>query len=157
MYSGKQRSLKLTRQIASLLTCQQVLEAYEVASKIPLITLLFQTAGELEPLDKTLHWVGHFGQRIDQLVVSRDSQALLRKLLFANSSKLSKDFKPDRHPVERDFTLSFVVPIGPLGFENIEKIFGKDGCEVCGERAVSRCSQCTMASYCGAGETLLTL
>ena len=78
-------------------------------------------------------------------------QALLLTLLDQNAKHLAASYKPDLLWSEKAFKLSFILPLGPLTFEDIGKLNSDPGCKVCGNKSTSRCSGCQSESYCSAG------
>ncbi|KAJ6558178.1 hypothetical protein B0H19DRAFT_1070727 [Mycena capillaripes] len=48
------------------------------------------------------------------------------------------------------FTLSFLLPVGPLGSQEMAKCNTNNGCSVCGEPAKHKCSRCGAVRYCDA-------
>ncbi|RDB27781.1 hypothetical protein Hypma_003242 [Hypsizygus marmoreus] len=86
-------------------------------------------------------------------VVSISTTELERKCilkLFAmNSKRISPEYKPRREKTESSHRLSFVLPLGPLGMRDLGKLNNSPGCEICGKRDTSKCTQCLTVSYCG--------
>lgn len=79
---------------------------------------------------------------------------MLAKLLAINEKHLPTTFKPQRLGAEDGFKPSFLMPVGPLSFEDLGKLNVDYGCAVCGEKSSKRCAQCQSVSYCGAGTHL---
>lgn len=83
-------------------------------------------------------------------------QKLLLKILEQNSRRLAASFKPERHFSENSYTPSFLLPLRVLSMESIGSLT-KSGCSRCGVPAVSRCSACQSAAYCGKGKVYTTI
>ncbi|KAH9931586.1 uncharacterized protein B0H18DRAFT_1116365 [Fomitopsis serialis] len=77
-------------------------------------------------------------------------QTLLLKLLSINKKLLPPTYAPQRESTEQKFHVSFLLPFGPLGYEDIGKLNKDTGCVLCGRKTASRCRQCQSVSYCGA-------
>jgi len=86
---------------------------------------------------------------LHQIKATEQEQTLLLKLLTLNAKHLSPSYKPKRDRSESSFKLSFLLPLGPLTQLDIGKLNSDFGCIVCGNKTVSRCSQCLSVSYCG--------
>lgn len=78
-------------------------------------------------------------------------QKLLLKLLSINGKLLSQAYQPEKASTEQNFKASFLLPLGPLGYEDIAKLNNDPGCVLCGKKTTSRCSQCQSVAYCGPG------
>jgi hypothetical protein len=52
---------------------------------------------------------------------------------------------------EKNFSVSFLLPLGPLDFEDIGRFNLDMGCAVCGNKITKRCSGCQSVTYCSAG------
>lgn len=98
------------------------------------------------------------GQFFDEPVMSISTTELERKTvlkLFAhNTKRLASEYKPRRKPNEDSHRLTFLLPLGPLNMRDLGKLNSLPGCEICGKRVTSRCTQCLTVSYCGVGESL---
>lgn len=81
-----------------------------------------------------------------------EEQALFRRLLQLNSTRLSGEFAPKLKTYERGFKTSFLVPVAPLSQVQIGKLTKDPGCHICGKPSASRCAACHSVSYCGAGQ-----
>ncbi|KAK0449821.1 uncharacterized protein EV420DRAFT_766086 [Desarmillaria tabescens] len=138
--------------------CIRVLDIYKLNDRTPLISLIYETASISTPINTTIDFVqnviskrrsdGQMG--LPQIVCTPEEQALLRKLLFQNSQRLVPEYAPHKERYEKTFKTSFLVPLGPPDQITIGKLSSNLGCEVCGEKTTSRCSQCQSVSYCGA-------
>ncbi|KAK0220407.1 hypothetical protein IW262DRAFT_1384355 [Armillaria fumosa] len=138
--------------------CIRVLDIYKLNDRTPLISLIYEAASISTPINATIEFVQnviskrHTGGQmgLPQIVCTPEEQALLRKLLFQNSQRLVPEYMPHKERYERTFKTSFLVPLGPLDQITVGKLSSNLGCEVCGEKTTSRCSQCQSVSYCGA-------
>nr|GAT49634.1 predicted protein [Mycena chlorophos] len=77
-------------------------------------------------------------------------QELLLRLLQQNSKRIAKTYRAKRRSTESSFTLSFLLPVGPLTARDTAKYNTNNGCTVCGEPAKSKCSRCGAVRYCDA-------
>ena len=93
--------------------------------------------------------------RIHDVTATVLEQKLLLKVLATNAENLPPDFHPKLESAESGFRASFLLPVGPLNFEDLGRLNADFGCAVCGEKSSKRCSQCQSVSYCGAGAPLL--
>jgi hypothetical protein len=131
----------------------QVLDAHMVAGDVPLISVIFETGGETEPVMNSIYFFGTnmSNKRLRQLRCTLDELALFKKLLFMNHLRMSPDYKPSLQSYESTFKCSFILSISPLGHDDAKRLAEDTGCDACGGKIVSRCSQCHLASYCGPG------
>ena len=106
---------------------------------------------------EAIKWIQKQGGRnlgsLDRTIISASplEAKLLLKLLEVNSKLLSPHYKPARDSSEKEFKVSILLPIGPLGFAELGRLSNDPGCAVCGKERKSRCSQCQSASYCSVG------
>ncbi len=91
------------------------------------------------------------GRSIINVTATPLEQKLLLKLLKVNAPLVPPDFTIERQRGEEHFSVSVLLPVGPLEFDALAKLNEKQGCSVCGKKTTSRCSQCQSASYCGSG------
>ncbi|KAF9004444.1 hypothetical protein BDZ89DRAFT_1080551, partial [Hymenopellis radicata] len=103
-----------------------------------------------EPMN-TIDFTSHFANDsgVSRINATVEEQALFRKLLAENARRVSVSFNPKKESYEKTFRPSFVVPIGPINQIDIGRLTYNTGCEICGNKTTSRCSQCQSASYCG--------
>ncbi|KAF8900790.1 hypothetical protein CPB85DRAFT_1458117 [Mucidula mucida] len=80
-------------------------------------------------------------ESIPHINAAVEEQALFHKVLAENARRVSIAFKPKKKRYEDTFKPSFVVPIGPLSQIDIGKLTYNTGCEICGNKTTSRCSQ----------------
>ncbi|KAF7329219.1 MYND-type domain-containing protein [Mycena kentingensis (nom. inval.)] len=100
---------------------------------------------------ETLAWMeGHMGRLGRNVTATLKEQEMLLRILKLNSKRLAKSYKPSRAATESSFTLSFLLPIGPLTAKDTAKFNTNNGCSVCGDPAKSKCSRCAVMRYCSA-------
>lgn len=75
----------------------------------------------------------------------------LLKLFAINSKRLSTAYKPHRQKGEAEHRLTFILPLGPLNMRDLGRLNITSGCDLCGKKMKSRCTQCLSVSYCGKG------
>ncbi|KAL6304709.1 hypothetical protein BKA93DRAFT_732547 [Sparassis latifolia] len=131
----------------------RMLSVQRIDSKTPLLVMLYQSFAQ-NNRSPGLQWVQERMQESDagtiSLIHANELEGkLLLQLLAMNAKHLPPDFQPHRHAVERDFKVSFLIPVGPLSFEDLGKFNADTGCVLCGEKTTSRCSQCLSVLYCG--------
>ncbi|KAI0696336.1 hypothetical protein BC835DRAFT_1414308 [Cytidiella melzeri] len=132
----------------------RIIDIYKIDDKTPLLLLLYQSVTAANPTPG-IRWIQEICSRqakhvMPNINASVLEQKLMLTILDMNSKRLSPDTVfVDRMESEKDFKLSFLLPIGPLTFEDIGKLNLNTGCVVCGGDTASRCSQCQSVSYCG--------
>jgi hypothetical protein len=139
-----------------LLIVLKVIGAYKVADRVPVLPVLFEVGTDDTPHDKIRGFMEDMMSTgfVARIKCTSDELILMKKLLYLNSTKVAPAYSPERKPCEETFKVSFLLPIGFLGLADVGKLVKDGGCEVCGQKTNSRCSQCHMASYCGQGENL---
>ncbi|VDB84553.1 unnamed protein product [Peniophora sp. CBMAI 1063] len=129
----------------------RVLGVYKLNGAMPLITVVFKdVAGPAIPVLKGLMQSGAKERTVEEIACTPDHQLLIRRLLFRNSARLSPEYSPAQHRAEKDFTLSFIVPLSSLHKSHLGMIAHNAGCVVCGKLQTNRCSACLSERYCGA-------
>ncbi|KAI0943561.1 hypothetical protein AcW1_002697 [Taiwanofungus camphoratus] len=127
---------------------------HELDAQTPLITLLYQSITSANPLPG-IEWVqAQMAKQSRQGVLQNIKatpleQKLMLRLLALNAAHLAAGFKPARDRTEQGFRASFLLPVGPLSFEDLGKLNIDTGCALCGAKTASRCAQCQSAAYCG--------
>ncbi|PSR74746.1 hypothetical protein PHLCEN_2v9625 [Hermanssonia centrifuga] len=130
-----------------------------INDKTPLITLVYQEITQENPWPG-VQWVKDLIQtangpfHLPNITASELEQKLILKLLSINAKHVPADYKVTKRRTEQDFQVSFLLPVGPLAFEDLGKLNADTGCVVCGEKTASRCSQCQSVSYCGTNRYL---
>ncbi|OSX56732.1 hypothetical protein POSPLADRAFT_1158823 [Postia placenta MAD-698-R-SB12] len=128
----------------------RILSIHALNSQTPLIVVLYR-AFTIADAPAGVEWAQAQLQKSLASTIKATvlEQKLILKLLGLNSKYLSHNYAPGKTPLETDFTPSFFLPVGPLGFADIGKLNADTGCFLCGKKAASRCSQCQSVSYCG--------
>ncbi|KZT04914.1 uncharacterized protein LAESUDRAFT_760660 [Laetiporus sulphureus 93-53] len=115
----------------------KLLSVHELNAKTPVIAVLYQNFAEGDNPLLGIQWcqaqVDKYGPPAYCITATILEQKILLKL---------QDF-------EDDYKVSFPLPVGPLGYEDIAKLNSDTGCALCGKKSSSRCSQCQTVSYCG--------
>ncbi|GBE83314.1 hypothetical protein SCP_0503620 [Sparassis crispa] len=129
------------------------LSVHQLGSKTPIIVLLYQPFTR-NNVAQGLQWVQAQRKKpgfkgLMNIKATELEQKILLRLLTMNAKHLSPGFKPSREAMEQSFKLSFVLPVGPLAFEDLGKLNADTGCVVCGDKTTSRCTQCLSVAYCG--------
>ncbi|KAF7329239.1 MYND-type domain-containing protein [Mycena kentingensis (nom. inval.)] len=104
-------------------------------------------------LMETVAWVQdhvNADRPIHNVTATLSEQEMLLRVLKQNSKRLAKSYRPNRTATESGFTLSFLLPIGPLTAKDMAKLNANNGCTVCGDPAKSKCSRCAVMRYCSA-------
>ncbi|VDB84564.1 unnamed protein product [Peniophora sp. CBMAI 1063] len=133
--------------------CLRIQGVHSIAKDTPLVTVVFGTSTTFEPFTKIENFIaGNLtrGVALAQIVCSVEEQAILRRLLYRNHSKLSADYAPELRPEEKDFKPSFLLPLTTLSQAQIGKLTHDLGCTVCGNPTTTKCSGCLSERYCGA-------
>ena len=134
----------------------QIVGVYKLNSETPLLLVLYSANSKSTALT-AVHWVLEQPKKADgsgafgNIIATDLEQRVLLKTLDHNTKYLASDYQPKRTKLERDFKLSFLLPIAPLSQQDLGKLHSDLGCVVCGERSAKRCSQCQSAAYCGPG------
>ena len=77
------------------------------------------------------------------------------KLFHINASRLHSEYPSQTEEDKaKNFQASFVLPLCPLGMRDLGSLTKDLGCELCGEKNISRCAQCLAVSYCSKGKFL---
>ncbi|KAL1661906.1 hypothetical protein GGF50DRAFT_104764 [Schizophyllum commune] len=129
----------------------RILDVRALDDKTPVLSLIYATGTSNAPIQDTLGFIQAHAEQgyIVRIKCTTQEQALLRKLLFINSEKVSPDFKPQREEYEKNFQSSFLLPVRVLSQVDIGKLTSDTGCAVCGNKTTSRCTGCLSIAYCG--------
>ncbi|KAJ6531444.1 hypothetical protein DFH09DRAFT_1326597 [Mycena vulgaris] len=129
----------------------RILDVLEFDKQTPVILVLFRRLlrGTL-PSESIMKWLLLQKKGMPQIFATPKEQHLFMRLLQRNSERLPASYKPDSTPLEREFTPSFILPVGPLSGKDVAKLNNNDGCSMCGDPAKSKCSRCNVKRYCGA-------
>ncbi|KAJ3904158.1 hypothetical protein F5879DRAFT_881122 [Lentinula edodes] len=136
--------------------CIRVVEVRQLDNGVPAIVVLYCRGTRDTPANDTIPWVQEVLSKsvsktvpLLQIVASLEEQKLLLAILNMNARRLSDQFSPNRSRSEGPFGLSFLLPLAPLGQQDVGALTNHTGCTVCGKKTTSRCSQCLSAEYCG--------
>ena len=132
------------------------MDAYELDSETPLLYLMYRElvatpTMSLEKLEEDMHFDGSLAyNEISDL----ERRALLR-LFQQNGKRLHPKHLEDPQKKKLKATIglhqTFILPLGPIGMQNLGGTLTDPGCEVCGKKTASRCMQCLSVMYCGKG------
>ncbi|KAF8515636.1 hypothetical protein JB92DRAFT_3142781 [Gautieria morchelliformis] len=133
----------------------RIVEVREFDQKTPVLVVIFRHDLTSEPTVESFQWManrvqGDTAREIYCINATLLEQQLLLRLLKQNSVRLVSSYNPTLlDSTEWPFTLSFIIPVGPLGEREMGSFNKNDGCSVCGEPAKNKCSRCTAIRYCG--------
>ncbi|KAF7361421.1 MYND-type domain-containing protein [Mycena sanguinolenta] len=138
--------------------CMRVLDVRQFDDRTPIVIVVFHHDLEDALSRGSFDWIssyvtgsaGHSASAMLNVTATVQEQLLLLRLLNQNKKRLVSSYKPKRASTESSFTLSFLLPVGPLGEEEIVKYNTNNGCSVCGEPAKQKCSRCSAVRYCDA-------
>ncbi|GLB41474.1 hypothetical protein LshimejAT787_1000740 [Lyophyllum shimeji] len=118
--------------------------------KVPLFTMLYKVVHRPSNMTLIDHLGDIFGNNEVVAVSTTDlERRCVLKLFAMNSKRLSAAYKPRREKMEADHRLTFVLPLAPLNMRDLGKLNNMPGCEICGKKNTSRCTQCLSVAYCG--------
>ncbi|KAF5352281.1 hypothetical protein D9758_011972 [Tetrapyrgos nigripes] len=134
--------------------CMRVVDVFMLPNDIPLIVVLYLRGLRSYPPTCSIKWVQDLQETkeifgMPKIHATEAEQNLLLTILERNSERLSPDYRPKRRSNEKDFTLSFLLPLAPLSQQNIMELSTITGCGMCGDETTSRCSGCLAVEYCG--------
>ncbi|KAJ6632517.1 hypothetical protein B0H10DRAFT_1772243 [Mycena sp. CBHHK59/15] len=135
--------------------CMRVLDVKQFDEQTPVLVVVFQHDLKNSLSRGSFDWISsHISSQTPTVMVNItatvEEQLLLLRLLNQNSKRLASSYKPKRAPAESSFTLSFLLPVGPLGAYEMAKYNTNNGCSVCGDPAKQKCSRCSAIRYCDA-------
>ncbi|KAG6891133.1 hypothetical protein C0992_010428 [Termitomyces sp. T32_za158] len=126
----------------------------ESKTDIPVLSILYKVVHSPSGVELSDHLGGVVFRGLPGIVAVSTTQLerkYLLKLFAMNSKRLSTNYKPRRQKDEAEHRLTFVLPLGPLSMRDLGKLNNTPGCELCGKKMKSRCTQCLSVSYCGKG------
>ncbi|EIN07038.1 hypothetical protein PUNSTDRAFT_104486 [Punctularia strigosozonata HHB-11173 SS5] len=130
----------------------RVVSTHVLSEKTPIIVVLYRII-TLSNAQEGFQWLEkrHVQCEIVNTFCTPAEQKLVKLLLQRNSKLISPDFKPSRLSGEDNFSVSCVLPIGPLDFADVARLNADElkGCIVCGKQTLKECSRCRSAKYCG--------
>jgi hypothetical protein len=133
----------------------KVLEVRKVAPQTPLFLVLYNH-------DLEYHWPVRGFKWSQELVASGDlpfinatvsEQHLLLRLLDRNARRVSPSLRRERKSTENHFSLSFLLPVGPLSSNarDVMSVEAPESCAVCGKQTKSHCGGFRAIRYCSPG------
>ncbi|EIN07040.1 hypothetical protein PUNSTDRAFT_45565 [Punctularia strigosozonata HHB-11173 SS5] len=129
----------------------RMVSVHALDDRTPLITVLYDVFDDRQPA-KALAWLDAQDRSggIQPILCAPLTQKLLLKMLETNSKVLGADYKPKKHESERLFKRSCLLPIGPVGSEDVGSLNSqnKAGCLMCGKLKTRVCGKCQSANYC---------
>ncbi|KAF5379369.1 hypothetical protein D9615_006586 [Tricholomella constricta] len=129
--------------------CIIVVEVFSLGEDLPLFTILYRVVNR--PANMSLHeYLGRLFGVFPIVAVSTTDleRKCMLKLFTMNSKRISSGYKLRREKHEAGHTTTFLLPLGPLNMRDLGKLNSNPGCEICGKKDISRCTQCLAASYC---------
>ncbi|VDB84549.1 unnamed protein product [Peniophora sp. CBMAI 1063] len=127
----------------------RVLGVYNLKVAVPLVSVIFRDVnGPAVAVLRSLLQSNAKRKTVVDVECSLDHQLLIRRLLFRNSARLAPEYWPVQHRTDKDFTLSFLLPLSPLHSLQLGMIAHNAGCIVCGKLQTTRCSACLSERYC---------
>ncbi|KAJ7666874.1 hypothetical protein DFH06DRAFT_1086032 [Mycena polygramma] len=122
----------------------------------PVLIVVFNHDADLGSLSRaSFGWISSYVSgaadgTMTTITATAQEQHLLLRLLNQNKKRLSSAYKPKRPATETSFTLSFLLPVGPLRMKDMAKLSANNGCSICGDPAKQKCSRCGVVRYCDA-------
>ncbi|KAJ7747644.1 hypothetical protein DFH07DRAFT_575751 [Mycena maculata] len=135
--------------------CMRVLDVRQFDNQTPILIVVFQHNVEDSLSRGSFDWISGYvsagtAQTMINITATVQEQHLLLRLLNSNSKRLASSYIPKCASTESSFTLSFLLPVGPLGALDMAKYNTNNGCSVCGDPAKQKCSRCGAVRYCDA-------
>ncbi|KAG6899185.1 hypothetical protein C0993_012554 [Termitomyces sp. T159_Od127] len=116
---------------------------------VPVLSLLYKVVHSPSGVQMRDHLETIFTHPVVAVWTTQLERKYLLKLFAMNSKRLSSHYKPRRQKDEADHRLTFILPLGPLNMRDLGRLENTTGCELCGKKMKSRCTQCLSVSYCG--------
>ncbi|KAG5643923.1 hypothetical protein DXG03_009331 [Asterophora parasitica] len=112
----------------------KIIDIFSLGEKQPLFPVLYTVVNR--PPHMSLY--DYLGQLLGLQSVGTVSTTVLErkymlKLLGINSKRLSLVYQPRRERYEAEHILSFLVPVGPLGLQDLGKLNNNPGSSYCGK------------------------
>ncbi|KAF7328860.1 MYND-type domain-containing protein [Mycena venus] len=135
--------------------CMRVLDVRQFDDQTPILIVVFQHDLKDSLSRGSFDWISSYlsggaGRAMVNVTATVQEQQLLLRILNQNKKRLISSYKPKRASTESSFTLSFLLPVGPLGMQDMAKYNTNNGCSICGEPAKQKCSRCGAVRYCDA-------
>ncbi|KAJ7074798.1 hypothetical protein C8F01DRAFT_1044184 [Mycena amicta] len=128
----------------------RILDVRKFDNATPIFVVLFRRDLRTAVSKTTLEWLkdNMKAAKLANITATLEEQELLLRILTQNSKRLTKNYAHKRRQTESSFTLTFLLPVGPLIAKDLAKHSTNTGCTVCGEPAKSKCSRCGVVRYC---------
>ncbi|OCH86729.1 hypothetical protein OBBRIDRAFT_890275 [Obba rivulosa] len=129
----------------------RVLDIYELDARTPVLVVVYKRLPYEDAAARAgLRWIDTQLSRESggSLHATAPGLKLLTRLLAMNTKTLSSSFRPKKDPTEKDFKVSFLLPVGPLDYEDVGKFHKRPLCARCGSPTLGRCSECMAVPYC---------
>ncbi|KAJ6516791.1 hypothetical protein C8R47DRAFT_1313162 [Mycena vitilis] len=135
--------------------CMRVLEVRQFDKETPILIVVFNHDSQELASRASFDWISSYvvsgeARAMANITATVHEQQLLLRLLHQNKKRLISTYNPKRASTESAFTLSFLLPVGPLGMQDMAKFNANNGCSICGEPAKQKCSRCGAVRYCDA-------
>ncbi|KAG8996078.1 hypothetical protein FRB93_000929 [Tulasnella sp. JGI-2019a] len=130
----------------------RILKVFEKHETVPVFMVFYVHGTKENP--KGIEWIqyqvrqGSKEQPLMGVTCTLTEQQLLLRILEMNSKRVPASYTSKRGPREQDFTLSFILPVGPLDSKDLGCLNINDGCVVCGKPGDKRCASCVAIYYC---------
>ncbi|KZT37708.1 hypothetical protein SISSUDRAFT_1129421 [Sistotremastrum suecicum HHB10207 ss-3] len=130
--------------------CIRVVEAFHLDETTPVMIVIYDTDDRDHYKFTSLMFMhDQMENGILKVKMAPRSQKLFLRLLLMNSARLSDSYQPEREVYEEGFRLSFLLPTGPLTYQDVGALNEEKGCVMCGDKSSQRCSACQSEAYCG--------
>ncbi|KAG6872839.1 hypothetical protein C0995_006009 [Termitomyces sp. Mi166 len=117
---------------------------------IPVFSILYKVVHAPSGVKMSDHLRQIFGlYPVVAVSTTQMERKYLLKLFSINAKRLSAVYKPRRKKDEAEHRPTFIIPLGPLNMRDLGRLNNTAGCELCGKKMKSRCTQCLSVSYCG--------
>nr|GAT49814.1 predicted protein [Mycena chlorophos] len=137
----------------------RVLEVRQFDANTPIFLLVYQHDVLNRVSPSSIAWLQDNidnGRSMVKVHATVKEQELLLRLLKQNSKRLAKSYQPARRSTESSFTLSFLLPVGPLTAKDHAKYNTNNGCIVCGEPAKLKCAKWKSLNFAGGRPSMLS-
>ncbi|KAG8992101.1 hypothetical protein FRB94_012009 [Tulasnella sp. JGI-2019a] len=129
----------------------RIIKVFEKHKTVPVFMVFYVHGTKENP--KGLDWMEYQSRHnttasMAHVTCTLAEQSLLLRILEMNSKRIPASYRPKRGPCEQDFTLSFILPVGPLDSMDLGRLNINNGCAVCGKPGGKRCSSCAAIYYC---------
>ncbi|KAH0583200.1 hypothetical protein H2248_011083 [Termitomyces sp. 'cryptogamus'] len=122
----------------------------DLKTDVPVLSVLYKVIHSPSGVQMSDHLRQIFGLHpVVAVSTTQLERKYLLKLFAMNAKRLSTVYKPRRRKDEAEHRLTFIIPLGPLNMRDLGKLNSTSGCELCGKKMKSRCTQCLSVSYCG--------